>query len=146
MSFLDVNDGNDDKNRLFETHQTASRSLGNYFKLMLIVAACVAVAGAVIFYFTLPGIGDRVKAPAGLEDQIRNHLIDKEKRTPTDIAVYYCGNFYWAAVDVETRPDIPGTPINRVSRFRVTAIQTDASSWTISAVPVSGPDPDVPCK
>jgi hypothetical protein len=138
-------DEEDDKNRLFETHQTSSRSIGNYVRLLLIVAACVAVVGFVISYFTLPGIGDKVRAPKGLEEQIRDHLSIKEKRSATDMTFYYCGTSYWVAVEVETRPDIPDSPINRVSRYRVNATQADNQDWNLTSTPVTGTDPDVPC-
>lgn len=135
-----------DKNRLFETHQKSSRSFGQYLKILLIVAAGVILVGAVIFYVTLPGVGDKVRAPAGLEDGIRDHLLVKEKRTATDITVYYCGTFYSASADVETRPDIPGTPINRISRYKITAIQAGSGEWNVTAAPVTGSDEIVACK
>jgi hypothetical protein len=137
--------GDVEKNRLFETLEEETGHERNYLKLLGLVAAGVVVIGAVVFYFSLPGVGDKVKAPKGLEDQVRDHLLIKEKRTPTDMTFYYCGKYYWAAVEVETRPDIPGAPINRVSRYRVAAIQADAEDWNITAVPVTGTDPDVPC-
>ncbi len=138
---------NDDpeKNRLFETVDRSSRSVGQYLKLLLIVAGGILVVAAILFYLTLPAVGDKVKAPAGLEDRIRDHLLTKEKRTATDMAVYYCGKFYWAAVDVETRPDIPGAPINRISLYRVTAVQDASGEWTLTAAPVEGKDAGVPC-
>src|SRR5438067_2074395 len=100
--------GKDDKNRLFETQQRTTRSGRGYLKLLLIVAIVVIAAGGLIFYFALPGVGDAVKAPEGLEDATRNHFLEKEKRTMTDGSVFYCGSFYWIKVDVEKRPDIVG--------------------------------------
>jgi hypothetical protein len=134
-----------EKNRLFETQHENEEISRNYFRVFAIVSVLVVVIGVGVFYLTLPGVGDKVKAPRGLEDQVRDHLLIKEKRTPTDMTVYYCGKFYWAAVEVETRPDIPNTPINKVSRYRVTALQADNDTWSITATPVNGTEPDVPC-
>ncbi len=136
----------DDKNRLFETVQKSSSSIGNYVKLLLVVAAGVIVVGILVSYLTLPGVGDKVKAPKGLEEQVRDHLSIKEKRTAKDMTVYYCGSSYWADVEVETRPDIPNSPINLVSRYSVTAMRADKDDWNITSTPVAGEAPGVPCQ
>lgn len=135
----------DDKNRLFETLQTSSRSIGSYVKLLLIVAACVVVAGFVVSYLTLPGVGSQVKAPKGLEEQVRDHLAIKERRTATDMTVYYCGKSYWVNVQVEVRPDIPNSPINLIPRYHVTAVQADNQDWNLTSTPVAAKDEDIPC-
>ena len=135
----------DDKNRLFETHQKTTRSLGGYIKLILIVALGVTIVGAVIFYVSLPGVGDEVKAPSGLEDAVRLHFLDKEKRTMTGAFVFYCDKFYWVRVDVEKRPDIVGKPNNTVSKFIANAKQQPDGTWAITATPVVGDENAAPC-
>lgn len=55
----------DDKVRLFQTQQQTARSSTNYLKLLFLVALIVAAAGAIVYYVTLPGIGDRVLGPMG---------------------------------------------------------------------------------
>lgn len=136
----------DDKSRLFETHKKATRSLGSYVKLILIVAACVAVVAAVVGYVTLPGVGDKVLAPKGLEEKIRMHFLENEKRDSTDLTFYQCDGSYWVRVGVETRPDIPGMPNNMVAKYRAKAVQTSNGNWTIEATPILSEAEDVPCK
>lgn len=135
----------DDKNRLFETQQKSVRSWHHYFKLLLIVSLFVLVVGAVIFYFSLPGVGDAVKAPEGLEDAVRAHFLDVEKRTMTDTSTYYCENFYWIKVDVEKRPDIVGKPNNNVSKYTAKATQQPDRTWAVTATPVTSEDWGSPC-
>jgi len=135
----------DDKIRLFETQQRNVRSWHHYFKLLLIVSVFVLVLGGVVFYFTLPGVGDQVKAPTGLEDAVRSHFLDVEKRTMTDASTFYCGDFYWIRVEVEKRPDIVGKPNNTVSKYIARATQLPEGSWQITATPLTGDDTGAPC-
>ena len=137
--------GKDDKNRLFETQLRTTRSARGYLKLLLIVVVIVIVAGGLIFYFTLPGVGDAVKAPQGLEDAVRSHFLDKEKRTMTDESVFYCGGFYWVKVDVEKRPDIVGKPNSNVSTYIGKATQQPDGTWAITATPVVDDENGGPC-
>jgi len=135
----------DDKIRLFETQQRNVRSWQHYFKLLLIVSLFVLVVGGVLFYFSLPGVGDEVKAPQGLEDSVRAHFLDKEKRTMTGESVFYCGSFYWVKVEVEKRPDIPSMPNNMLTQYRARATQLDDGTWQITAAPVLSNENDTPC-
>ena len=136
---------NDDKNRLFETQQRNVRSWHHYFKLLLIVSVFVILVGALIFYFTLPGVGDAVKAPDALEDAVRVHFLDKEKRTMTGASTYYCDKYYWIKVDVEKRPDIVGKPNNTVSKYIAKAEPQPDGTWAVTATPVTGDDWGTPC-
>src|SRR5438132_27730 len=97
--------GEIEKNRLFETQEEFQESSHGYLKVIAIVVAVIVVGGFAIFYMTLPGVGDQVKAPKEMEDQIREHFLSVQKRTATDIVVYKCDGFYWARVGVETRSD-----------------------------------------
>ena len=141
----DQNFAGDDKVRLFETQQRKASSSKNYLKLLLIVALIVVVAGAVIYYVTLPGVGSQVLAPKGLEDEIRSYFLDKQKRTAEDVTFYKCENSYWARVGVQTRSDIPGNPVYKVSRYRAKATRRDDGTWDISASPITESEMDVPC-
>src|SRR5439155_18186223 len=105
------------EDRLFETQAKTIRSSRHYLTLIGIVAVFVLIAGGLIFYLTLPGIGDKVRGPEGAEDAVRNHFSDKEKRNATDITFYLCDKYYWAHVDVETRPDVSANPLARVSSY-----------------------------
>jgi hypothetical protein len=130
--------------RLFETREEFEGSSRNYLKLLAIVVGVVAIAGAAVFYFTLPGIGDPIHAPAGAEDAVRDNLLTKQKRTATDIVFFKCEGFYWARAGVETRKDIPN-PIYKIGTYAAKVTQT-GESWDVSAQPVTSPDLDVPCK
>ncbi len=135
----------DEKVRLFQTHQEKTRSSKHYLKLLLFVAFIVAAAGAVVYYITLPGVGSQVLGPKGLEDEIRANFLDKQKRTADEITFFYCKDYYWARVGVEARTDIPGNPVYKVSRYRAKAVRRDDDTWDITASPITDPDMDVPC-
>ncbi len=135
-----------EKNRLFQTQQESVASSQNYLKLLAIVVVCIAIIGAVVFYLTLPRVGDRIRAPKELEDAVRSHFLDKEKRTATDITFYKCDKYYWAHTEVETRTDIPGNPLSRVSSYATKATPRDDGKWEITALPITSPDMDTPCR
>lgn len=153
MGLLDQINENDtpvvddvEKNRLFQTLKEEKGSERNYLKLLAIVAVGVAIIGGVVFYMTLPGVGDRVHAAKELEDAVRSHFLASQKRTATDITFYYCGKFYWAHVDVETRTDIPGNPTTRIPSYAAKAVKRDDGTFDVTAAPITSPDMDVPCK
>lgn len=122
----------DDKNRLFETQQEITGFNRHYLKLLLIVAVFVIVAGSIIYYITLPGLGDQVLGPKGLEENVRSYFLDAQKRTATDITFFYCGGYYSAKVDVEARYDIPGNPQASIPTFWAKAEPRDGGAWEIS--------------
>ncbi len=134
-----------EKDHLFQTVKETSGSSRNYLKLLLIVAVFVAVAGAAIYYLTLPGPGDKILGPKGLEDQVRSHFKEKEKRNATDITFFQCEGFIWARVNVEKRPDIQTDPIYRIDRYRAKAVQLADNKWDISATPITADNMDIPC-
>ena len=136
---------NDDgKNRLFQTHVESSGKSRTYLKLLGIVVVVVIIAGIVVSYVTLPQPGDLVRAPKGLEEAVRDHFLVNEKRTATDVTVYYCGTFYWARVGVEKRPDIKTNPLYLLSTYTARAT-ADEGKWKIMSGPVTSPEMDVPC-
>ncbi len=122
----------DDKNRLFETQQEITGFNRHYVKLLLIVAALVIVVGTVIYYITLPGIGDQVLGPKGLEENVRSYFLDVQKRTATDVTFFYCGGYYTVKVDVEARYDIPGNPLAAIPTYWAKAVSRDGGKWDIS--------------
>ena len=133
-----------DDDRLFQTHQRVSRSWGEYVKLLIIVSVFVVIAGAVAFYLTLPNVGDQVRPPRGLEEAVRSHFLDVEKRNAGDILFYYCETFYWARVEVEKRPDIKTNPVYQIGTYAARAARTDAG-WQITAAPITAAEIDRPC-
>jgi hypothetical protein len=133
-----------DKNRLFETLEEESGASRKYFKVFSIVVVCVVIAGAVLYYLLMPGIGEQVRAPAGLEDAVRNNFSDIQKRTATDITFYKCDGYYWARVEVEVRSDIQTNPVYGYSQYRA-KISGEQGNWQITAMPNTDPAQDVPC-
>jgi hypothetical protein len=133
-----------DKDHLFETVREETGSEQNYLKLLSLVVLGVLIAGSAVFYLTLPGIGDAVRAPAGLELAVRDHFLLKEKRTATDIIFYQCDGYYGAKVGVETRSDIPN-PLFRIDTYSARAVER-GGQWEISAAPVTPPNQFSVCK
>ena len=122
----------DDKNRLFETQQEITGFNRHYLKLLLIVALFVIVVGSIIYYVTLPQIGGQVIGPKGLEESVRSHFLDVQKRTATDVTVYYCEGFYSVKVDVEARYDVPGNPLAAIPTYWARAELRDGGIWDIT--------------
>ncbi|HTH51553.1 MAG TPA: hypothetical protein VL501_06455 [Pyrinomonadaceae bacterium] len=134
-----------EKNRLFETLEKEESSNRNYAKLFILAIVVVLIAGGVIFYMTLPNPGDTVRAPKGLEQAVRDHLQEKQKRQATDITFFYCGpDSYWARAGVETRKDVPN-PVFRIGSYAVTAKGSEPN-WEITSKPVNAPGDDAVCK
>src|SRR5205085_3480429 len=80
--------GDVEKNRLFETQQEFEGSSNRYLKVLGVLAIVVLIGGGIFFYLTQPGVGDQVKAPAEMENAIRENFLSVQKRTATDIVVY----------------------------------------------------------
>jgi hypothetical protein len=132
------------KEHLFETVREETGSERNYVKLLGVVVVGVITVGIIIAYLTLPGVGDEVLAPKGLDLAVRDHFLTKEKRTATDITYYQCDGYYGARVGVETRTDIPN-PLFRVDAYTARAA-AKGGQWEITATPVTPPEAFVPCK
>jgi hypothetical protein len=130
---------------LFETVEGSARSWRAYVKLLGIVAGVVLIAAVIAGYMTIPGYGDAVRAPKGMELALRDHFLTVEKRTATDVTVYYCESFYWARVGVEKRPDIKTNPVYQLDRYSARAVQSADGQWTFTAAPITSPEMDVPC-
>lgn len=122
----------DDKNRLFETQHEITGFNRHYLKLLLIVAVFVITAGTVIYFVTLPRIGDRIAGPKDLESNVRTYFLDVQKRTATDLTFYKCGDFYSVKVDVEARYDIPGNPLAAIPTYWARAESRNGGNWDIS--------------
>lgn len=135
----------EDDDRLFQTHHRTSRSWKQHFVMLSVIAFMVAIAGSLVFYFTLPSRGDQVRPPRGLEAAIRDHFLDVEKRNAGEIAFYYCESFYWARVEVERRPDIKTNPIYQIGSYAARAFEANGAGWKINATPITSRELDVPC-
>jgi hypothetical protein len=133
------------EDHLFQTHERVESSSRSYLKLLGVFVILVAIAAVVLSYLSLPKVGDPVRGPQGLEMAIHNYFVDKEKRNPTNIAIYQCDDYYWARVMVEKRPDIRTDPKYLIDKYKARASSADEVNWTITALPITSPDADVPC-
>ena len=135
-----------EKEHLFETQQKTVESSRNYLKLFVLVVIFIAIAGTAIFYLTLPGIGDRIRVSREMEDAVRNHFLEKEKRTAGDITFYKCDQYTWAHTEVETRTDIPGNPLAKVSAYATRITDRGNGTFDMTATPINSPEIDTPCR
>lgn len=135
--------GEVEKNRLFETQQEIAGSSSHYLKALAVLGVIVLIGGGVAFYLLQPGVGDVIKAPADMENAVREHFLTVEKRTATDIVTYKCDGFYWARVGVETRTDLPN-PLLRIDKYSA-RITGESPAWQITALPVKDPGQSIPC-
>lgn len=133
-----------EKNRLFQTLEGEAPSERNYLKLLGIVAVAVIVAGLLISYLTLPGVGDEIHVSKDIEMALRDHFLMKEKRTATDVTFYQCDGYYGARVGVETRSDIQN-PLFQIASYSARVTASDGT-WTVTAQPVTSPEMDAPCR
>ncbi|MEQ1923858.1 MAG: hypothetical protein ABL952_15240 [Pyrinomonadaceae bacterium] len=134
-----------EKDRLFQTVKEETGSERNYLKLLGIVVVLVLIAGGVVFYLTLPKVGDQVRGSAQMEMAVRDHFLTKEKRTATDITFYQCDKYFWARVGVEVRTDIKTNPVYALDKYTA-RIEPSGDAFNITATPVTSPETDVPCQ
>lgn len=134
-----------EKDRLFQTVKEETGSERNYLKVLGIVVVLVVIAGGIVFYLTLPKIGDQVRGSTQMEMAVRDHFLTKEKRTATDITFYQCDKYFWARVGVEVRTDIKTNPIYALDKYAA-RIEPNGNAFTITATPVTSPEIDVPCR
>lgn len=132
-----------EKNRLFETLNAEAPSERNYLKLLGLVAIVVVIGGLIVSYLMIPGVGDEVRVSREVELAVRNHFLEREKRTATDITFYQCDGFFGARVGVETRTDMPN-PIYRIATYSARAT-ADGDAWNVTAQPITSIEMDKPC-
>lgn len=135
--------GDVEKGRLFETLQAEAPSERNYLKLLGVVAIAVIIGGVIVSYLMIPGVGDEVRVSREVELAVRDHFLEREKRSATDITFFQCDGFYGARVGVETRTDLPN-PIYRIATYRARATAS-GDTWTVTAQPITSPEMDTPC-
>ena len=134
-----------EKDRLFQTVKEETGSERNYLKVLGIVVGLVVIIGSVVFYLTLPKVGDQVRGSTEMEMAVRDHFLTKEKRTATEITFFQCDKYFWARVGVEVRPDIKTNPIYALDKYTA-RIEPAGNAFNITATPVTSPDIDVPCR
>lgn len=134
-----------EKDRLFQTVKEETGSERNYLKVLGIVVVLVLVAGGIVFYLTLPKVGDQIRGSTQMEMAVRDHFLTKEKRTSTDITFYQCDKYFWARVGVEVRTDIKTNPVYALDKYTA-RIEPSGNAFNITATPVTSPEIDVPCR
>jgi hypothetical protein len=123
------------KDELFATLDGTEKSKTRYFKTFAIIAVVVLVLIAVGMYFYLPGTGDEVRAPAGMEDAVRSHLASAEKRDLLEMKSFYCKTYYAAQVKVD-KPLVAKPSSEKVTNnYDVAATRHEDGSWTVTAMP-----------
>ena len=146
MALFDNDDvpDNVEKSRLFDTLKGEDASSYGYLKHLLPVVLFVGLIGAAVIYFYLPGEGDEVKAPPGLEVAVKNHFLNSEKRPVTEANYFYCKDYYWVRVVLERRADITARVMDAGNR-RVVGVEREPGKWEITPLPFDEDQPDVPC-
>ncbi|NOT47637.1 MAG: hypothetical protein HOP17_07790 [Acidobacteria bacterium] len=134
MALFDSDEPQDDieKSRLFDTVKDSGRSVRDYLKVIGPVVLGVIVIGGLVLYLMAPGIGDEVRPPASLEDSVKEHFRNKEKRDVMDATYFHCENSYAARVQLEKRPDITARQMDAGKR-RVTAADKGNGQWEIAS-------------
>lgn len=135
---------NEDKSRLFDTLNEEGRSVHDYLKVLVPVVLAVLVIGGGVVFFTMPGMGDEVRVPQGLDDAVKTYYLDNEKRVVTEATYYYCKDFYSARVTLEKRPDVTARQLDHGSR-RVVATETSDGLWKVISTPVNPNETAEPC-
>lgn len=136
----------DSKIRLFETQQKTSKSIHDYVKHFLPFALIVIVGLGVLYYFTLPGIGDEVRASNDIYDSVYDYMLTKEKRTATDMTFYKCDGYYWVKVLAQPRAYPTSLRLDPVNQYRLTAKQQADGTYQIATLPLPSAQDDVPCR
>ena len=131
--FDDETKGTDgvDKNRLFETLDKEDEGGKHYFKFLIPIVLIVIVGIALLVYFGRLHVGDKVRPDDDLHDAVNDNFLTQQKRTPTDMDFYYCGDFYAVDVTVEPKGVAPTKPEDAMTKFRATARKT-AGVWQVS--------------
>jgi hypothetical protein len=133
-----------EKSRLFDTLKDEGRSAHDYLKILIPVVVAVLVIGGAVVYFTMPGVGDEVRAPSGLDEAVKNHFLDNEKRAVSEATYYYCGDFYSARATLEKRPDITARHFDHGNR-RAVAVENPNGTWQITSAPLNPNESVEPC-
>jgi len=149
MKIFETDDDTDfdqsEKVRLFETQKRRDTSGKNYAKLLIPIALLVLAAIAAAVWLTRPNIGDEVKPPGTLRQQVYSYMLDKEKRTATEMTFYKCDGFLWVKAVAEPRSYPPSNLLDDVNQFRLSARQNGEDIWQIETLALPAKPDDVPC-
>ena len=146
MALFDEENIPDDveKSRLFDTIKGEDASSYGYLKHLLPVVLIVGLIGVAVIYFYLPGVGDEVKAPTGLDVALNEYFLKNEKRPVTEASYFYCKDFYWVRVVLERRADVTARHLDAGHR-RAIAVENGNGPWAITSTPAAEGQVDTPC-
>jgi hypothetical protein len=113
--------GDVEKNRLFETLDKESEGGKSYWKFLVPILVVVIAGIAVAVYFGGRRIGDSVRPDDDLYYAVYDNFLTQQKRTPTELSFYYCGDYYSADAMVEKKNVAPTKPEDTLTEFRTTA-------------------------
>ncbi|MGD9563919.1 MAG: hypothetical protein AB7F88_17965 [Pyrinomonadaceae bacterium] len=136
---------NVEKSRLFDTLNDEDRSARDYLKVLLPVVLAIIVISLVVIYFTVPGAGDEVRPPDGLDEAIKTYYRENEKRDVSGVVYFYCEGSHTARVSLEQRPDITAREFDHGNR-RAVAIRNTDGTWQLSSKTVEPNETFVPCQ
>ena len=137
--------GDIEKNRLFETLDKEDEGGKSYWKFLLPIIVVVIVGIAVAVYFGGRRVGDTVRPDDDLYYAVYDNILTVQKRTPTDLVFYYCGDHYSVDATVEKKTVAPTKPEDTLTEFKATARKADGG-WQVNVVPIGPKDKFVACQ
>jgi hypothetical protein len=137
--------GDVEKNRLFETLDKEDEVGKNYFKFLIPIVLVVFVGVAVVVYFGRLRVGDKVRPDDDLYYAVNDNFLTQQKRTPTDLSFYYCGDYYSVEATVEKKDVPPTKPEDTLTEFRATARKGDGG-WQVNVAGIGPKDKFTPCQ
>src|SRR5262245_25479417 len=137
--------GDVEKNRLFETLDKEDAGGKNYWKFLVPIVLLVIIGIAAGVYFGGRRIGDNVRPDDDLYYAVYDNFLTEQKRTPTDLAFYYCGDYYSVDAMVEKKSVAPTKPEDTLNEFKATARRADGG-WHVNAAAVGPKDKFVACQ
>lgn len=98
---------------------------------ILMIAVIVLAAAAAIYYFSLPGHGERTGTPPDLVFAVRQHFRENEKRAVESMRSFRCDSF----TDGEKVIDAPDNTLDVVLENRKARFEEDqrTSRWVVLA-------------
>src|SRR5215470_16507256 len=96
--------GDVEKNRLFETLDKENAGGKSYWKFLVPIVLVVIIGIAVgVYYGGRTAVGDKVRPDNDVYDAVYDNFLTDQKRTPTDLSFYYCGDYYSVDATVEKK-------------------------------------------
>jgi hypothetical protein len=134
-----------EKNRLFETLDKEDEGGKNYWKFLVPILVVVIAGIAVVVYFGSRRVGDSVRPDDDLYYAVNDNFLTQQKRTPTDLSFYYCGDYYSVDAMVEKKDVPPTKPEDTLTEFKATARKGDGG-WQVNASAIGPKDKFIACK